>query len=270
MTTRTIAALLTALSSAACAAGGEARMAPMAAYEAPPPAAPPAALERSLFVPIGGARLTEDQIGHILDAPVELKLPARVGVVSLERGFSPGAPDRIGQGLPASRALAKKLEETGLVAVASEVSRELPTGSGVEGLRELAARYRAPYLVLYTERWEDQSRMNGWGALWVTLVGGFVAPNRTVAGEGVIEASLLDVRTGTVLFTVQESVAFEGWSLALSAETAWEEERREAASKAAELLSERVVERWQRLARASKEEAGAAAAKLPVAPVPAT
>ena len=38
--------------------------------------------------------------------------------------------------------------------------------------------------------------------LYLTLVGTIVAPSRTLETAGVLEATLFDVRTGTVLFTV--------------------------------------------------------------------
>src|SRR5687768_16147041 len=78
-----------------------------AAYEAPPTAAapPPAPLDRSLFAPVGSSRLTEAEIGRILDAPIDLRLPSRVGVAALGAAFTPGAPETLDEGVAAARVL---------------------------------------------------------------------------------------------------------------------------------------------------------------------
>jgi len=209
--------------------------------------ASPAPLKQSLFAKDVPPNLTEEGIGRILDAPVELQLPARVGVAMLGRAFSPESA-ALGTGLAAGRELPKALETTGLVALAFEVSPDLPTAPGIGGLRELAARYRAPYLLVYTERFEDHSHANGWSALWLTVVGGLVAPSRTLEGEGVLQVSLLEVRTGTLLFTQQEHIRFEEKHSPVGAERAWERLARKAADDAAAGLSKRVAERFARMA----------------------
>jgi hypothetical protein len=234
----------------ACAATTRTASPASAAYEpsATAPTSPPP-LDRSLFGPRGSSSLSEADIARILDAPIELKLPARVGVAALAEPFEPRAPARVGAGLAATRALGEALEGTKLVSVATDVATSLPAGSGVEGLRELAARYRTPYLVLYSERFEDRSHGNGWSALWITVVGGLLTPSRTLKAEGVLEASLLDVRTGTILFTVQEPAAFESTHLPIGAGAAFDDELRKAANAATGRLAERVVAKLQRIAR---------------------
>jgi hypothetical protein len=256
--TRPLAAL--ALLFAACAHSPRpaSRPAPATAVlaDAPRPAAP---LDRSLFAPRGGSGLTEADLARILDAPLALKFPARVGVVALGLAFTPMAPAALDAGLVATRALTDALEGNSAVAVATEVSSQLPTGGGVEGLRELAARYRLNYLLLYSERFEDRSHGNGWGALWITGVGGLLAPSVTVEGVGALQASLLDVRTGTVLFSIQEPIAFSERSLPLGAKSAWDRLSRQSADRAAAALSQRVIEKLGRLARSAEAGEGAAA-----------
>ena len=252
--------LVACLVATGCATAESARVARPTAQLAPAGGAE--GLARSLFEPRGGSGLGEADIARILDAPFVLKLPARVGVVALERGFSPGAPRCADAGLAALRALTEALEGTRIVSLASEVAAELPTGQGIEGLRELAARYRAAYLVLYSERIEDRSHPSGWAALWPTIVGGLVTPSVALEGGGRVEASLLDVRTGTVLFTVQEPVRFSALHLPIGSAEAYRALERRSADGAAKVLAARVVEKLLRVARAADEQgAGAAASR---------
>lgn len=70
---------------AACGAKMRMASAPMAAGSAPSmPQAPPP-LERSLFDKNPQGALTEDAIQNILAAPIGLDLPARVGVLPIQR-----------------------------------------------------------------------------------------------------------------------------------------------------------------------------------------
>jgi hypothetical protein len=216
---------------------------------APAGAPAPAALDRSLFAPRGGSGMSEADFARILDAPLDVKLPARVGVAALGRAFEPTPPASLEAGLVAARALTEALEGSRLVTVASEVETEIPTGGGVEGLRELAARYRAPYLLLYSERFQDRTHANGFAALWPTIIGGLVTPSQTLRGDGVLSVSLLDVRTGTVLFTLREAVSFEAMHLPVGAPGAYRELQRKAADEAAKALAARVLDKFERLAR---------------------
>jgi hypothetical protein len=77
---------------------------------------------------------------------------------------------------------------------------------GISGLRELAARYRCDYLLIYRHRFVDDSYMNpvAWG--YLTVLGALFLPGHTIETAGVLEATLFDVKTGTLLFTVNERV----------------------------------------------------------------
>jgi hypothetical protein len=244
-----LASVLLLASLCSCAAASRSIVvSPMEAV-APAAAPSPAPLDRSLFAPRGGSGLSEEELARILDAPLGLKLPARVGVASLGRAFEPCPPQTPDAGLAAVRALAESLEGSPLVTVASEMSSEIPTGGGVEGLRELAARYRASYLVLYSERFEDRTHANGFAALWPTILGGLLTPSQTLRGDGVLSVSLLDVRTGTILFTLHEAVRFESMHLPVGAGAAWADLRRKSSDEAAKALAARVLEKFQRVAR---------------------
>lgn len=228
------------------------------------PAGPP--LERSLFAQRGSSGLSEEEIARILDAPLELKLPARVGLAVLGQPFTPSSPHTPEAGLAASRAIAEALEGSKQVTVASDIDGELPTGGGLEGLRELAARYRVPYLLLYTERFEDRTHANGFAALWITVLGGLFTPSQTLRGEGLLSVSMLDVRTGTLLFTLHERVRFERMHLPILAGVAYRDLQREAADRAAQELARRVLEKFERLARSHATEPVGAQARGSAAP----
>lgn len=233
-------------------------MAPLAL--ASQPAAPPKPLQRDHFGRdhLGGG-LTEAALREILAAPVFLDEKARLGVLSVATGYRPD-PDLPLAQVPAE--LSGALQESGLFEVATEMSTEWPADRGVGGLRELAARYRAEYLLLYRHRFVDRSYTNGWAAFYVTIIGALFVPANTIDVAGVLEATLFDVRTGTILFTVYERV--EG----KSGENVWQNDRKRRQlkegllAKAAEKLAEEVVSKSRRLAsaRPAKQDAPKAAA----------
>lgn len=188
-----------------CAAAGRYAPARTAADEATPgPAAPaPAPLQRSIFAREAGGQLTEDALQKILDAPLELALPARVGVLPIVapadyRG--PGPDYRVPAG---AGTFAGHLRAVPHFTLVTEVM-PIPSGAlGMEALREIAARYRLRYLVLYREEIAERTRPNGWAAGYPTLIGAFFLPGQTLRASGFVEASLFDVKTGLLLFTVR-------------------------------------------------------------------
>jgi hypothetical protein len=209
-------------------------------------AAPQAApLDRSLFPARGSSGLSEADLGAILDAPLALRLPARVGVVALDVPFTAEPRRDLHGGVTPVRKLTDALESAPGVLSAVEVSAAIPSGDGVEGLREIAARYRVPYLLMYSETVADHSGGNVLSPLWITIVGGLISPCITVEGRGVVEATLLDVRTGTMLFTTREAVEFSAWHFPIGSGAAYEELLREKADAASARLAARVRDRWQ-------------------------
>ncbi len=220
----------------------------------------PKPLERDHFSRdhLGGG-LTESALRDILAAPVYLDDKARLGVLSVETGYRPDADLPLAH-VPAE--LSGALQDSGLFDVTTEMSTEWPADRGVGGLRELAARYRAEYLLLYRHRFVDRSYTNGWAAFYVTVIGALFVPANTIDVAGVLEATLFDVRTGTILFTLYERV--EG----RSGENVWQNDRKRRQlkegllAKAAEKLADAVVSKSRRLAAARpvKQDAPEAAA----------
>ena len=131
-------------------------------------------------------------------------------MVPLAEAFDPHAPVSIGTRSVAARDLATALSGGPHYSHVSDVSTELPNTGGIEGLRLIAARYRLRYLLLYSERFQDSTHLNGWAWLYPTVIGMFVAPGVTVESSGLVQADLLDVRTGTILFSVVEPMEVHG------------------------------------------------------------
>ena len=191
-----------ALAPSGCAATSNARAPSAAVADAPPPP-----LEHSLFARDPGGQLDEPALQKILESPIEVSLPARVGVLPILpasdwRGPAPST------GVPAgTHAFAHALGGSEPFPLVSEVMA-IPSGAlGMEALREIAARYRLRYLVLYRVDVEREQRSNGLAALYATVLGAFFIPGQTLAAHGYVEASLFDVKTGTLMYTVRRPVA---------------------------------------------------------------
>ena len=182
-----------------CAAAPmRAEMPPMAIAEQAPQI-----LDTNHFQQDRTGNLSETGLREILDAPVFLEDDTRVGIVPVTTAYD------VDEELPLAtvpHALSDAMEKTGFFEVTTEVSTDWPADGSVAGLRELAARYRSKYLLLYRHRFVDDSRLNAWAWTYPTIVGIFAAPAQTVEVAGVLEATLFDVRTGTILFTVYERV----------------------------------------------------------------
>ncbi|TNF27841.1 MAG: hypothetical protein EP329_19000, partial [Deltaproteobacteria bacterium] len=201
--TRSLLTALAALSTlTACASAGplHAAMEPLPLAAVAPPPAP---LEKDYFARDRMA-IADEELKTILRAPVYLEESARIGIVSVATGYA------VDEDLPTASVpgvLADQLEQSGHFEIVSEVSTDWPSASGVSGLRELAARYRAEYLLLYRHRFVDRSYTNAWALGWLTVVGAFFLPHNTIETAGVVEATLFDVKSGTLLFTVFDRVA---------------------------------------------------------------
>lgn len=186
----------------------------------------------------------ENELKEILAAPVFLEEHARIGVLPVRSGY---APDDVVPVEAAPATLTDALETSGLFDLASEISSEWPTTSGTAGLRELAARYRTEYVLLYRHRFADATRPNGFAAGFITLVGALFLPGTTVESAGVLEATLFDVKTGTILFTVHERVRKEAMSPPPGVDGLLQVMHRDMVKDAAKKLSEQVILRCQRL-----------------------
>ena len=204
------------------------------------PAAAPVPLQKSHFARTAQGTLSEADLQRILDQPLELDLPGRVGVLPIVeaedwRGPSPSY-DRVTAGL--SRFADKLPADDGFAHVTEMMP--IPSGAlGMEALREIAARYKLRYLLLYREHVNESQRANGVAAGYLSVVGAFVLPGSTLEVEGYAEASLFDVKTGLLLFTVRERLGDERRSNVWQRERKLGDMREALATKAADALAKR-------------------------------
>jgi rhombotail lipoprotein len=258
---------LLAFLSTGCAVSHEMAMA--RAPEAAAMPAPPPVLTRSLYSKDSSGSLSEGDLQRVLESSIDLQFPARVGVVPLAEPFNPQGPVSIATRSVAARDLAKSLVGQPHFSHVTDISTELPNAGGIEGLRVIAARYRMRYLLLYTERFEDSTHLNGWAWLYPTVVGMFIAPGVTVQSSGLAQADLLDVRTGTILFSVVQPLEVSESSLMIGAARSHRDYQREAAMKGAKALSKRVAAQTAELiAWADQAAEGRATAKTRILPAP--
>ncbi|MBE7447527.1 MAG: hypothetical protein HS111_01140 [Kofleriaceae bacterium] len=202
----TLVLLLAALVLAGC--GAKMKMASARMAEAPAAAAPqPPPLDRSLFARDPNGQLGEDALQKILAAPIELELPARVGVIPVLTATDWRGPSPSYQ-VPAGVApFVRKLRGSEPFSLVTEIM-PIPSGAlGMEALREVAARYRLRYVVLYREVVVRKKKLNrvAWG--YATAVGALFLPGQQHEVYGYIEATMFDVKTGTLMFTTRRAVA---------------------------------------------------------------
>lgn len=206
---RVAALLVVCLAIAACGAQrphyASARMAEAPAAGAA--AAPPPPLERSLFARDPQGALTEDALQQILAAPIELDLPARVGVVPVVTATDWRGPNPDYLRVPSGVApFVRKLRGSEPFTLVTEIM-PIPSGAlGMEALREVAARYRLRYAILYREVVATKATVGKLGWFYATVVGAAFVPGQDHTAYGYVEASLFDVKTGLLLFTTRRAV----------------------------------------------------------------
>lgn len=209
--------------------------------------APAPVLTDDLFRRDASGSIGEDDLKRVLAAPVFLEDRARLGVVPVRYQYS------VDDDIPVDTlpgALVAQLENANLFDLVTEVSTDWPADGDVSGLRELAARYRSEYLLLVRHRFVDDDYTNEWAVAYLTVLGAFFVPSNTLSTRGVVEATLFDVKTGTLLFTVQERIRAE------SKENIWQNDRKKRNIQeqllltASKKLGDQVISRTRTLAAA--------------------
>ena len=179
---------------------------PAAAVSLAAPAAPPP-LDRSLFARDPNGQLSEDALQKILASPIELDLPSRVGVLPIITATDwrgPG-PDylRVPPGLAP---LVAGLRKDAAFSLVTEMM-PIPSGAlGMEALREVAARYRLRYVMLYREVIAKKHELGPWAIGYATGVGALFLPGQDQEVYGYIEATMFDVKTGLLMFTTRRAI----------------------------------------------------------------
>ncbi len=229
-----------------------------AAEPAPPP------LDRSLFARTAQGTISEATLQAILNRPLELEFPSRVGVLPIIeaedwRGPSPSY-DMVS---PALSKFAKKLPADDGFAQVTEMI-PIPSGAlGMEALREVAARYKLRYLLLYREHVDEDTRANGLAAGYLTGLGAFVLPGSTLEVDGYAEATLLDVKAGVLLFTVRRRLEASRRSNVWQRERKLDRMRQALAVEAADALAKEVRTALAKLQDSQAPGSGDAVATIP-------
>lgn len=173
----------------------------MAAPAAPPP------LDRSVFARDPSGQLSEDALQKILSSPIELDLPSRVGVLPILTATDWRGPSPDYEHVPPGVApLVMRLRKDPAFSLVTEMM-PIPSGAlGMEALREVSARYRLRYVILYREVIAKKAHHGVWAWMYATGVGALVAPGREHEVYGYIEATMFDVKTGLLMFTTRRSI----------------------------------------------------------------
>jgi len=219
-------------------------------------------MDHSPFVRDRTGGISEEDLVRLLDMPTFLADETRLGIVPVTVAYQMdneipliGVPEVLGDAL----------EDTNFFEVTSEVSTDWPSDRSIAGLREIAARYRTRYLLLYRHRFTERVGPNPWAATYATLVTIPFVPGRRLETAGVLEATLFDVRTGTILFTVYERVHNESYENVWANERKLRDMRAALLDEGAERLADKVVSRVHRLVAARpvdyREMIGAADAR---------
>jgi hypothetical protein len=194
----------------ACLIAAQGCAATMASHALAPGAPAPVAsapLERSLFARDPSGQLSEDALQRILTSPIELDLPSRVGVLPIHTATDwrgPGPDDRVPPGVAG---FVGRLRHDPAFSLVTQ-TMVIPSGAlGMEALREIAARYRLRYLLLYREVLATSDRLDAWAVGYATLIGALFLPGKRQDVHGYIEATLFDVKTGLLLFTTRRAVS---------------------------------------------------------------
>jgi hypothetical protein len=221
-----------------------------------------ASLTHSLFAkPMDRDNLSEEVIQRVLSAPVEPEFPARAGVVVLDAPFTRRSYASLEPGDEAPQILAREIERSRHFVIVSDISPYLANGQHIESLREVATRYRLKYLVVLNTRYVDRSSYNHWGWGWLTILGIPFLPAYTLQTAGLMEATLMDVRTGTFLFTTQVHMQARDRTTPFSTEIKLGSLQRATSRRAAELLAQRFLAKCNRLVAAAEKLRGRATAQ---------
>jgi hypothetical protein len=210
-------------------------------------------LSRSLFKkPDDIETISEEVIQRVVNAPLIPEFPARAGVVVLDAPYSRKTYATLTPGDRAPQRLARSLERSRHFVMVSDISPYLVKGQHIEALRALATRYRLKYLVVFNRSFADQTHVNHWAWSWLSVLGIPFAPAYTLQTAGLMEATLMDVRTGTFLFTTQVHLEARQRSTPWSSDEKLEALQLAAARRASQRLAQKFLEKCRNLVRQVK------------------
>ncbi len=176
-------------------------------------AAPLVAMERSGLIndPRQVSRLekamTDGDIARLLDVDVRAKLPTALAVAKLDSRCSGYQPylERIGadelaawEKIVSAQPHVRGVQPISNLAMSDSMRAERMT---LHSLRVAAARLHCELLLVYMQADSSVDNFNDAAALYWTFVGLWVAPGNVVEHRTVMQAVLVDCRTGAILGT---------------------------------------------------------------------
>jgi hypothetical protein len=149
------------------------------------------------------AAMTDDDIAALLDAEIHAKLPTAVAVAKIRSqcsGYQPGLETIDATELQGwETATGKAGNITGVLPV-THLSHP-GSDATLHSLRTAAARMGCELLLVYLEADSSVDNYNGAAVLYWTLLGLWLAPGNTYEHQTVMQAVLVDCRTGAILGT---------------------------------------------------------------------
>lgn len=147
--------------------------------------------------------MTDGDIADLLNVDVHAKLPTSIAVARVEsqcRGYQPALATIDAEEMNAwEKAVAGQARITGVHAVTPMLHEaDRPT---LHSLRVAAARLNCELLLVYLQADSEVDNFNEAAALYWTFVGLWLAPGNTGEHRTVMQAVLVDCRTGVILGT---------------------------------------------------------------------
>ena len=147
--------------------------------------------------------LTDGQIATLLDADVRAKLPAAIAIARLQSHCGGYQPYLATIDAKEMQAWEKCLEGQSLITGVHPISR-LALGSdrvSMRALRQAAARQQCELLLVYLQADAQLDNFNEAAALYWSFVGLWLVPGNVIEHKTVMQAALVDCRTGVILGT---------------------------------------------------------------------
>ncbi len=147
--------------------------------------------------------LTDGDIATLLDADIQAKLPTAVAIARLESRCSGYQPHLATIDAEELEAWEKCFDGQSLIRGVHPVSH-LALGQeslNIHNLRKAAARMNCELLLVYLQGDSKVDNLNDAAALYWTFVGLWLVPGNVIEQRTVMQALLLDCRTGAILGT---------------------------------------------------------------------
>ena len=148
--------------------------------------------------------MTDKDIARMLDVDVRAKLPTAVAVARLEsqcRGYQPHLATVDAEELNAWQKAFAEVEHIQGVHPISPLTHAQPDRPTLHSLRVAAARLNCELLLVYLQADSSVDNFNDAAALYWTFIGLWLVPGSVYEHRTVMQAVLVDCRTGMILGT---------------------------------------------------------------------